>query len=179
VSAVSPQENDQQAGKEKKDEWGGCTGDAYESVWRECGGDGKRETSEEATKARARTAEAVPSAKEVGEHNLDHSVCRSRRPRCAKGRAEGYGHKGGEESEREAPVIGIEHTHMHSEQEREEEKGMPIAVMKDEKIKMITAKVVPSRGVDACAVESVRKAVEQVGHRRIVLKSDNEPAILA
>ncbi len=28
-------------------------------------------------------------------------------------------------------------------------------------------------------MESVRKALEQLGHRRIILKSDNEPAILA
>ncbi len=51
--------------------------------------------------------------------------------------------------------------------------------MKDEKTKMTAAVVVPSKGVDTCAVESVRKALEQLGHRRITLKSGNEPAIFA
>ena len=36
-----------------------------------------RETSEEGAGARARNVEAVPSKKEVKEHNLDHAVFRS------------------------------------------------------------------------------------------------------
>ncbi len=44
---------------------------------------------------------------------------------------------------------------------------------------MITATVVPSKGVDAYAVDSVRRALDQVGHRRIILRSDNESAIPA
>ncbi len=39
--------------------------------------------------------------------------------------------------------------HAHSEQEKEEEKGMPIVVLRDEKTRMITPKVVPSKGVNA------------------------------
>ncbi len=65
-------------------------------------------------------------------------------------------------------------TRAHSEQEREEEKGMPIVVLKDDSTKMITAKVMPSKRVDAYAVDSLRKTLEQLGHRRIVL-----PTILA
>ncbi len=67
----------------------------------------------------------------------------------------------------------------HSEQEKEEEKGMPIIVLQDEKTKIIPAKVVPSEGVDAYAVESVRKTSEQLGGRRIILRSVSEAAILA
>ncbi len=52
-------------------------------------------------------------------------------------------------------------------------------VAKDEKTKTITAKVVPSKGMDACAVESVRTALEQLGNMRITPRTDNEPAILA
>ncbi len=73
----------------------------------------------------------------------------------------------------------MDYTHTRSEQEREEEKGMPIVVLKDERTKMITAKAVPSKGVDAHAVDSVRKALEQLGHKSILMKSDNEPAMLA
>ena len=59
----------------------------------------------------------------------------------------------------------------HSEQEKEEEKGVPIIVIKDSKTKMTTAKVVPCKGRDAYAVESVRRALEQLGHRRIMTTS--------
>ncbi len=52
-------------------------------------------------------------------------------------------------------------------------------VLKDEKTKMIVAKVAPSKSMDARTVDSARKALEQLGHRRIILKSDSEPAILA
>ena len=33
--------------------------------------------------------------------------------------------------------------------------------------------------MDSVAVESVKKMVERLGHRKIIMKSDNEPAILA
>jgi hypothetical protein len=60
--------------------------------------------------------------------------------------------------------------HIHSEQEKEEETGMPIMVMKDEKTKKIAAKVVLSKGVDGYAVESLREALEQLGRWRIILR---------
>ena len=100
-------------------------------------------------------------------------------PHCVKGRAEAYGHKGEKETKREAPAIGIDHMHMISEQEKDEEKGMPILLMKDERTKMIMARVVPSKRLDQYDVESTRKALEQLGHRRVILRSDKEPAILA
>ncbi len=96
-----------------------------------------------------------------------------------KGRAEAYGHRSSRGDEREAPVVGLDYTYMDSEQEKEEDKGLPIVVMKDEKTKMITAKVAPSKEVDAHSVDSVRKALEQLGHRRMISRSDNKPAILA
>ncbi len=51
------------------------------------------ETGKEGVTARARTVEAVPSRKEVEEHNLNHVVLRSWCPHCVKGRAEAYGRK--------------------------------------------------------------------------------------
>ena len=58
-----------------------------------------QDTSEEASRARARRTEAVPSAKEVEERNLDHCVFMSWCPHCVKGGAEACGHKGGKEEE--------------------------------------------------------------------------------
>ena len=43
---------------------------------------------EEAVRARARKTEAVPSQREVEEHNWGHGVFRSWCPHCVAGRAE-------------------------------------------------------------------------------------------
>ncbi len=74
-------------------------------------------------------------------------------------------------------MIGLDYTHTHCEQRKwEEEKGMPTVVLKGEKTKMIKAKVVPSKRMDACAVDSVRRALEQLGHRRITYTEERRRA---
>ncbi len=66
----------------------------------------------------------------------------------------------------------------HSEREKEEEIGMPNLVDEDSKTKTIMAKVVPSKGFESYAVEVANRAVECLGHRKIITRSDSEPAIL-
>ena len=66
---------------------------------------------------------------------------------------------------------------MHSEQEKDEEKGMPTIVMKDDKT-MVMAKVVPNKGVQEYAVEVTRRFMEQLEYSKAIMKSDNAPAIL-
>ncbi len=95
-------------------------------------------TTEEANAAKAKKTEAVPSAKQVEKHNLDHSVFRSWCPRCVKGRAAAYGNRASKNDQREVPVVGVDYVHTRSEQEQEEEEGMPILHLKDEGTKMIT-----------------------------------------
>ncbi len=51
--------------------------------------------------------------------------------------------------------------------------------MKDGKTNMMMAKVVPSKGFRDYAVEVVRMFVVHLGSNKVMLKSDNEPAILA
>ncbi len=82
-----------------------------------------------------------------------------------KGRAEACGHRkwGGERGE--TPTVSLGYMYARGEQETEEEKGMPIAVVKDDKKKMVMAKVVPSKGAQEYTVEAVRKFVEQLGHK--------------
>ena len=111
-----------------------------------------RETGEEGVAARARKVEAVQSRKEAEERNPDHAVFRSWCSRCVKGGAESYGHAKTVQNDVDAPTIGLDYMHAHSEREKKEEKGMPIIVAKDNKTKMIMARVVPSKGVDSYAV---------------------------
>ncbi len=51
--------------------------------------------------------------------------------------------------------------YMHSDQEKEEEKGMPSIVAKENQTMMIMARVAPSKGVDTYAVDAVKKMVER------------------
>ncbi len=148
----------------RKEEGGGMKDEeeTFKKVFGESVEEARREMSEEGVGARARKVEAVS---------------RSWRPHCAKGRAETCGHKkrgdGGD-----VPTVRLDYMYTRSEQEKEEEKGTPIIVVKDNK-KMLIAKVVPNKGVNECAVEVVRSFVEQLGHNKVILKGDNELAILA
>ncbi len=49
--------------------------------------------------------------------------------------------------EKGAPVVSIDYMYACSEQEQEEEKGIPDVAMKDSRTKMIMAKVVQNKGV--------------------------------
>ncbi len=113
MSAVSPHEDSlkEQDGKRE---------DAMEEDVQRALGEGtkevgEREIGEQAVRARARKTGAVPSQKEVEEHNLDHGVFRSWCPHCVKGRAESYGHAKKAQNEGDVPTIGIDYMYMHSE----------------------------------------------------------------
>ncbi len=56
---------------------------------------------------------------------------------------------------------------------------MPILVVQDNKTNKLVAKVVPTKGTKEYARKAVRRFVEQVRYNMVLLKSDNEPAILA
>ncbi len=64
------------------------------------------------------------------------------------------------QNEREVPPIGAGYAHTRSVQEQEEERGMPIIVAKDDKTKVIAARVAPSKGVESFAVETARDGGE-------------------
>ncbi len=119
-----------------------------------------RGTSEEGVGARARKVEAVPSKKVVEGHNLDHVVFRNWCPHCGKGRAEACGHQK-ERRRRRRCTDGEFGLHVHSDQEKEEEKGTPIIVAKDNKTKMMMAKAAPNKGTHEHTVQVVRLFVEQ------------------
>ncbi len=49
---------------------------------------------------------------------------------------------------------------------------------KDNKTKAITTRAVPGKGVEGNAVETEKKMTEPLGRRKIIKRSDSEPAIL-
>ena len=57
--------------------------------------------------------------------------------------------------------------------------GMPILVVKDRKTKMVFARVVPEKGTHPYVVKRLASDLSMLGYNKLVLKSDNEPAIVA
>ena len=130
-----------------------------------------------------------PSTEEVEEHNLTgHAVFRSWCPHCVSGRAVSNPHLRRDEKEDEeaVPMVSVDYMFMHDNKDPElgrkgkedEDGGMPIMVVKDRKQGLIQASVVPCKGLDGYAVHRLGRNIESFGHKKIVLKSDNEPAIV-
>jgi len=65
------------------------------------------------------------------------------------------------------------------ETEEEEMGSMPMLVLRDRESKTIQADVVPRKGDDAHAVQVLSDHTKELGHRKIILKSDQEPSIVS
>ena len=140
----------------------------------------KEEEGEEGTKPKYRRLEPEPTQEEVEEHNIDHAVFRNWCPHCVKGRAVAFPHTKviGKEKE-DISTISIDYMFMTEKQDKEEEKGNPIIVMKDRSTKMTWAHVLSKKGKDPYAIKRISKNVSLLGYKRTVFKSDGEPAIVA
>jgi len=66
-----------------------------------------------------------------------------------------------------------------NEVDEEAEEGMPILVMHDRASKTIFADVVPATGLNPYAVARMKANLESLGYKRVVIKTDQEPAIMA
>ena len=140
----------------------------------------EREEKEEAARPVVRDISKEPTDKEVEEHYMHHSEFRQWCPHCVKGKAVSYGSKSRRKDEEGGlPMISIDYMFMADGQTKDEEKGMPLLVMKDKRSKTIWARVVPAKGVNAYAVKQVAKRITLLGYKRILFKSDGEPAIKA
>ena len=68
---------------------------------------------------------------------------------------------------------------MSQRQSENEEKGMANIVLKDRETKTPKACVVPTKGINDYAVRRLVKMIEELGHKRVILKSDGESSIVA
>ena len=55
---------------------------------------------------------------------------------------------------------------------------MPRIVMTDRRSKCMADFIVPKKGVDEYAVEKAQRWIEVLGYSKLILKSDQEPALL-
>eukprot|EP00974_Lingulodinium_polyedra_P061448 5929748-Lingulodinium_polyedra.AAC.1 len=55
----------------------------------------------------------------------------------------------------------------------------PILVVKDRETKSVAAHLLPRKGADPYSVARVVQDIKNTGYKRIILKSDQEPSIMA
>ena len=106
---------------------------------------------------------------------LTHIPFRTWCPHYARGKARATYHKS-KDGERQMLVISIDY--MYMETAESDEKGMPILVAKDSESGWITARVIPKKEKHAHAIKELGKMMDWMGHKRMAIKSDQEPAIM-
>ena len=118
-----------------------------------------------------------PSREEVDSHMITHIPYRSWCPYCVRGKSKASAHRRADKQEGQVPIVSIDYMYMEMKGE-ETERGMPILVMRDSESKWISSTVVPHKGRRGYAIKRLKKDLEALGHRKMKLRSDQEPAIL-
>ena len=138
------------------------------------------EEEEEGQKTKLRAIGKPPSQKEFEEHMALHLPYRSWCRHCVSGRGQSDHHRKqlGQEDQ-EIPVISIDYAYLGDAKREDETKVQPIIVIKDRKKGTIKAHMLEEKGVNAYAIKRVGQDIGLMGYKKIILKSDNEPAIIA
>ena len=170
--------------REVDDEFGGPASET------EAAGDGEEGEAENVKMARDPGA---PTREELEEHRVTHFPYRSWCPHCVAGRAVGQQHResGNDHS---IPIVAMDYFYCTKDKivtaQEAEKDTMEDMVAKDEAVKCllvrctstksIVAFVVPKKGVDDLyGVGRVVDFVRWLGHSRVIMRADNEPALLA
>ena len=132
----------------------------------------------EAAKMKKVLVPKAPTKDAVDDHNLKgHVKFEAWCQHCVRGRAQEGQHRRNEVGEsKEVPTIAIDHMWMG---EQGEEIGMPIVAGMDEESGSLIADVVPEKGRNSHAIKRLGERIDEAGYRRIILKSDDEPSIVA
>ena len=148
---------------------------------------GEREAVEEHDEGRVIKGQKIlyqPSQQEWDDHMRTHIPFRKWCPYCVEGKCVSGAHRRTKKSEedlaREVPVISVDYMGPKSKEDKSAKiDSLPILVGIDRKTKWVFAHMVPSKGLDAHAIKMMQREIRLAGYSRLVLKSDQEPSILA
>ena len=143
-----------------------------------------------------------PSAAEIEEHRIDHIPYRNWCPWCVRGKSCGEQHRQ-RHKQRQIPIIAMDYFFITPDKRVLKREELPFAqdpdgdaalreellegkllkliLIRDGWTKCMFAHVIPQKGIDQERF-SLTRVVEDImwlGHTRVILKSDNEPALLA
>ena len=112
---------------------------------RQLGQQGQEETSE-ARAVNKRRLPNEPTQQEIDDHHLSgHTPFRQWCSACVMGSAQSNPHQTSQSEDQAIPVVSMDYGYMESQNE---DKGMPMLVMKDRSTKGIYADVVQEKGVN-------------------------------
>ena len=139
------------------------------------------EGGDEGQVVKLRVVGKPPSQKELDEHSVTHIPYRNWCRHCVSGRGQSDHHKKQlARHEQEMPVVSVDYAYLaESSAKGSQERMQPVIVLKDRKAGTVKAHMVEEKGINAFAVKRIGQDLALLGYKRIVFKSDNEPAILA
>ena len=138
-------------------------------------GDGAQEVDRVVGKVRKDPGQ--PTREEVARHSATHLPYRSWCKHCVKGRGTAHPHTSMYHSrEGEVPTVGADYHYMGMEGE---EGTVPMLAIKDAASKVVFDIVATAKGNNEYMVRRVMQCLDLLGYKRIILKSDNEPSLVA
>ena len=138
------------------------------------------EDVEESEPVKKLVAPTAPTATDREEHTTcGHAVFRTWRRECCIGRGRMHQHRAGGR-ETAIPAIAIDYGYLNERDDQLQETAIaPIWVSKGDRDRWIGAAIVPTKGADEYAVAELKNDVCGRGFAEVLVRSDNEPAILA
>ena len=135
---------------------------------------------EESEPVKKLVAPTAPTATDREEHTASgHAVLRTWCRDCCIGRGRMHQHRAGGR-ETPIPAIAIDYGYLNERDDLlQEAAGAPILVSKCKRDRWIGAAIVPTKGADEYAVAVLKNGVICSGFTEVLVRSDNEPAILA
>ena len=135
---------------------------------------------EETIPAKALPSPTQPARKEIQEHVLTHLPPRSWCGHCLRGRRTSLPHfRSKTEGEHVVPTVSINYFFMGPSGQEEAQGVLPMLAVKSHESRMTFAHVVERKGPVDSTTRRLVADLEWLGLRRMVFKSDQEPAILA
>ena len=145
-------------------------------------------SEEEAQPRRVIPRPDMPSQAELDQHRVDHLPYRAWCPECVEGFGRERAHHAHGHGDRSIPLVSCDYMYLarkgvfSKDELPEEEKSTAVCVLvaKCSATQCLFAHIVPQKGVDSdgYAVEQLKKDILWLGHAKVVIRSDNEPAIL-
>ena len=161
------------------------------TVWAPLGGpsDLELEASSEEAKQRAEVARPdLPPQAEIDRHRIDHVPYRAWCPECVEGFGQERPHTRNRGEERSIPMFACDYMYVTDKgvssrdelTEADRPNALCVMVGKCSRTQCLFAHVVPRKGVDedGYIVERLKQDILWLGHAKVVVRSDNEPAIL-
>ena len=135
---------------------------------------------EEARAPKVLRSPTSPTAEEIEEHEaIGHAIHRTWCGHCIRARGLHEQRKATpSRDDRGLPTVSLDYFYFGGEG-RGTEGELPNLQVKDESTGMLWASTIPAKGADAFTTNFVLSCLDEMGYRRIILKSDNEVSIKA